>query len=233
MKPLLRDYFSDLISAEYEIFLAGLIGAFATALDAPDPTLPVIRRELEIRAARIARFHLGRIYTHLKEGQIAILEGFRDPKVRPLIDAARELAEGRLLLQTRRDIDYVLTELNRVAIEISLRKGQSFVTALIRARRDRVRGLSFAYVDTAGRKWSSGRYVRTIARAFFVSAEVDASLAREIAAGRDLVRVRYPERHKNDGLVLSISGASGEHSPIASVRDEIFHPNTMARLEAV
>ena len=207
----------------YEGWLASLRGVFALALEAPDPTIQAVRNRYLASATALGVQTIGRLQDQMRE--IANEFGESPDSVTYGIEQAKA--------QVMRDVAVGFESLRKLAFELHLAVGAraNFVTALIRARRNRVTDLRFEYVDRVGRKWSGARYVRTIVRHFAVTLSVVAAL-REIAVKSDLAQLKYPEPdHEGDGLVFSISGATPGYPSYRELDEKgVFHPNVTVKV---
>ena len=148
---------------------------------------------------------------------------------------AQEL-EHNLRLQIERD-SVALTAALRDATLRSVLRGRGARPRVSRAatafRDDTLSSVVFAYSDRAGRRWASTKYVRTAWRQALVHAGAEAALLRISEIGLDLAVVTHPDAaHEGSGRrVALVDGAKGE--PWGVLREEVFHPNTYARLAPV
>lgn len=80
--------------------------------------------------------------------------------------------------------------------------------------------------DSSGRTWDSDTYIRLVVKNFAFQTKLIYLLSK---IEGDLVEVVYanPE-HKNNGLVFSKSGVSGDHPSFNEIKETVFHPNTTA-----
>lgn len=207
----------------YDGWLASLRGVFALALEAPDPTIRAVRNRYLASAKALGALTIDRLRQQMRE-----IAKEHDESVDSVTYALEQVKA-----QIMRDIAAGLESLRKLAFELQLSVGAraNFVTALIRARRNRVTDLRFEYVDRTGRKWSGARYVRTVVRHFAVTLSVLAAL-RKISAKSDLARLQYPSSdHENEGLIFSISGATPGYPSYRELDEQgIFHPNTTVRV---
>lgn len=145
---------------------------------------------------------------------------------------AQEL-ELSLRLQVERDTATLIGVLRDAALRSVLReqgvplRGARALGAL---RDDALSGVVFAFPDRAGRRWLSTKHVRTLWRRSLVLAGAEAALIRMSEIGYTQAMVIHPDRsHGNRGRVIAlVDGAEGD--PWHVVRDEVFQPNTYARL---
>jgi hypothetical protein len=90
--------------------------------------------------------------------------------------------------------------------------------------------VSFLFIDRAGRSSAADRFVRVLWRHSLLTLANEAYLLAAAQAGATGVRIVLP-KPPNDGLELGFGGVDARRT-YGDIRDEIFHPNTIARLEA-
>lgn len=144
--------------------------------------------------------------------------------------------EHELRLQIERDSAALVAALRDAALRSVLRgRGAPLRTSrAIGALRDEtLSGVAFTFLDRAGRRWISTKFTRTAWRRALVLAGAEAALMRMSEIGLDMAVVTHPDRvHENSGRRVALTdGAPGE--PWSLLREEVFHPNTHARLEPV
>lgn len=230
----MRGYYADNIRSLYEAWLKGVVGLFAVALEAPNPTVPRVRGDFTASATALADDMLRRVEATMTEASERLLvELPADDAYRSMVREGVAEFVARTRMQTIRDILTAAASLRKLAIEIELgSQAENFTTALLRAKRGRVTQLKFHYTDRANRRWASPQFVAVAAREFLVNTDIDIAL-RAISPRSDLARLVYPDpAHEHHGLVFSISGASHVYPSFAELVERgLFHPNTYVSVE--
>lgn len=231
----MRGYYADVVRRFYEAWLKGVVGLFAVALEAPNPTTPQVRGDFTAAAAKLAKAMLEDIEGTMTEASERLMVTLpADDSYRAVVQEGMLAFVERARTQAQRDILTAAASLRKLALEIELgSQAENFTTALLRAKRGRVTQLKFQYTDRANRRWASPQFIAVAAREFLVAADIDLAL-RAIRPTSDLARLVYPEAdHEHHGLVFSISGASTVHPSFAELVERgLFHPNTFVSVEA-
>lgn len=232
----MRGYYADSVRRLYDAWLRGVVGLFAVALEAPNPTTARVRGDFTGAAAALAQDMLAHVEAVMTEASERLLvELPDDDSHRPIVREGIAEFIARVHTQTQRDILIAGASLRKLAIEVELDSQiVNFTTALLRAKRGRVSQLKFHYTDRSGRRWASSQFVAVAAREFLVNTDLEVAL-RRISAEGDLAQLIYPDpAHADHGLVFSISGASRSHpSLVELVERGLFHPNTFVSVEGV
>lgn len=171
----------------------------------------------------------------VEEATGAPIEALSPAIMTHLSTLAQDVEHG-LRLQIERDTSTVMGVLRDAALRsvlrgrgVPLRSGRTLGTL----RDDALSGVVFTFADRAGRRWLSTKHVRTLWRRGMVMAGTEAALIRMSEIGLERAIVTHPDMgHENSGrYVALIDGAQGDPWPV--VREEVFHPNTHARLAPV
>jgi len=225
----------------YDVYLMGLMGAFARAIDSQEPFSAVSRNRLADSANTLQVALVGALSKLARETREdlvarAIEAGNRfmgEEKNTIIKELARE-AEGEAFQHI---INAVLTDANTVKkalrnfalqVETKVMQGVSRYGAVIMTRPGVVRNVQFHQIDRAGHKWNSALYVRTTLRALFLQLYVEPYLFGVSARPLDQAVVVHDEGHKNNGLVFSITGATLGMPTFEEIRGDVFHPNSRA-----
>jgi hypothetical protein len=244
------DRLAEAAAARYQGLLTGFEAILARSLGGRDwrssRARTALRREAYEAASVWLETERSLILDALDETAEAAVRAVEDAvgtKVEPLSDVildhiaglAREL-EHSLCLQIERD-SMALTAALRDATLRSVLRGRGARPRMGRTpvtlRDDTLSSVVFAYSDRTGRRWASTKYVRTVWRQALVHAGAEAVLLRISEIGLDLAVVTHPDAaHEGSGRrVALVDGAKGE--PWGVLREEVFHPNTYARLAPV
>lgn len=230
----------------YETFLKGLVGEFAVALDAADPSTIAVRSKFARNADKLLKRFASDVENLTTEIAVdAANLGIEHSKVGATVETRAQIADALYEIQSEAkanligaaagDVQRAVKELSRVAytIELDAMAGNSRSSAIIRARIGRVTGLRRAFVraDRAGKTWNTQIYAKTVVRSLAALSYADAMVFATAAAGKTKVRVRNQPNHRHDGMIVSIFREDSNTSYL-DLREEIFHPNTNSWLEA-
>jgi hypothetical protein len=213
--------------ASYEMFLAALGGRYLATRAAGVEGL---------RARQIVQLDGYRYARSFVDSAAVLIEGYAtratDGSAVALSDALGErvpeltaLLRGAVLRNIRQATDWFTT--GQIPVD-------PFVTssgAVGLLWQQKMATPEFTLPDAIGRQWKAGVLVRQAARDTFYQSEIDADVARIVAAGGRLVQVNHPTAHDKNGMILSLE-EGGAFPTLVSVRDRIFHPNARAALES-
>ena len=145
--------------------------------------------------------------------------------------------EGTLRVQLERDISALVKGLRDIALRASLvgrARGISRLSALAAMRADNApQTPQFAFLDRAGRRWSSERLIKTVWRHALVLTWNETALLTMSEYNVTDAQIEHPdENYAELGTVISLAeNAAG--ITWSQVRDDLFHPNSNAWLTPV
>lgn len=232
------DHSVEQILARYRNLAASLAGEFARTLESLDPTSSLSRQSYMSRA----RGHVA-AFTHSIIGQLAAAstqarDAARaeplskiDPVLAARIEDAAESITLALAQQAERDMHAGRDALARFGIEVAMvmgRSGRARCAAIVHVREQNRRGLELTFMDRAGRRWSSERFVQTLSRGHLLQVYNETVLFELTAAGEQHARVHAPGRPEH-GLRFRILDEGERSLPrYEDLVETLFHPNTQA-----
>lgn len=233
------------IAGQYRLLLEAISGRFARALDSHDPTTPKARSDFHVGITQDVHTFLasvmGALNAHLEAMKNTAVAASGASLSTPdatmlsahIAEIQDELQEILWSVMTR-DQATTERELRKVALQVELLQagtGISKVGALIRVKFGKVRKLRFVQEDRIGRKRASDEYVRSLVRQTLLTAYIESYLFALAKSGQDLVRVVYADGR--DPWIMSIAGLTEGYPAYDDVRDEVFHPNSLASVERI
>jgi hypothetical protein len=212
-----------------------MTGELARVLDKSNPTAPSVFTEL--------RGALGQVAHDAHE--MILIPTFRIEKelVRSAYDEAGAdfrpldgepdgtgLSEN-VMLTLGNDAMHVEKTWKRFALNVYMAQslGLSETQAIIRHKYGQLASIKFTRPDRAGKRWASGTYSQTLVRGYLLSAYVVSYLHALTLRGLDTAVVAGLEPgHRHAGLRFSITGKTPGLPTFESIRDEVWHPNSIA-----
>jgi len=153
-----------------------------------------------------------------------------------LLSESEEYLATELIIQTERDIAFLVKSLRQTALQIQISarsQGIAPKAALIQHRIGNAAELHFFFHDRGGQKWPSRKFVRGVWRHSLLSIYNETVLLTLADHGFREAQVYHASKKADvHGMILAMHSGS-EHPTYAEVRNEIFHPNADAVLGAV
>jgi hypothetical protein len=244
------DNVANAAASRYDALLASLEVLFQNAMSQKDWRSAKVRNELRLMAYEAASRWIGvevDIVRHQLDLVAEVAAAMVDEAVgtRPSalsevskehVEAIAASLEHALRLQIERDSASLSGALRDAALRDVLRgRGAGQRSGRTRgARRQEVTpGVEFTVPDRAGRRWSSTKMARTLWRQALVITGAETALVRMSEIGLSMAVVTHPDHtHEASGRRVALTEtAAGE--PWATIREEVFHPNTHAQLKPV
>lgn len=235
----------------YGIFLGAASSVFQQAANEPEPGSAQTQKRLAQRVYGIAEVWLGEERDHIEDAIAQEQDNANDTTLETLGLSGDELEEAAeahgaeiaaelensLRVQIERDLASLLRELRHISLRASLTsraRGVSRQQALLSLRQNGAgERLAFTVRDRAGKSWSSEKLVRTLWRQSLVMAWNETALLTMTERGIEKAEIQHPdEDHAENGTEISLV----ENPAMLSwdqVREDVFHPNTMAWLSPV
>jgi len=222
---MIYDEFAERVVAQYDMFLSALEGKYRAIVGPGVQITPAALSDFGNQAIR-----LGCVFLELAEREAAT---YASETWSGQSEAYGEGAKFDLLMGLRSAVDENIVQLDKM-----LRNGAKDYKSVIKNAHGSVGLLlekklgtvEFSVYDTSNRKWEARRLVRAVVRDFAYQTWVDATIA-EIRKTSNLARVRYDDSSKADReIVVSLGEKPGVYKTIDSVRHQVFHFNSTARL---
>lgn len=164
-----------------------------------------------------------------------------DQEIRDHLQTLIQELDQALRLQIERDVGAVLRSLRQVALTGALSKRRGGATTAggrggAAAIAGALAALNFDFLDRSGKRWTSTRHVGVIWRHALLLAWNETALLRAAGVGLDVLEIAHPDAGFGElgTLVATDEEADAEGAlPWSEVRDEVFHPNSMAWLRPV
>jgi len=248
MKNHLIDTVGQVFEQSYRSFHLALTGLVAESMTGAVPTsaraIDAFRRasdQLEQSTLTLFADWLGSALADAAETALKDTGAAEFPASLPgeVIDAARAVrAEvlGTLSAALQKDCAAAAKRMRDFCLRVDLlmtRRGYPYEEAVRSARiAEQQKPMSFAVLDTLGRKWKPSTYAGSTVRSAMQTTYADTFARAAAALGASQVQVSYPDpSHDGHGQLLSLAG--GTHPSYLSMRDEVFHPNSGATLALV
>ena len=236
---LIAGYAKECVT-RYRAFISELSGELHRTLNSNSPTSPRARYDFEMRAKGLAKEMIraesvmARVMADtLITKAVGSIELSREDVLR--LNDAKNFAIRQTLAgleaQAGRDAYVPNNVLIRLAIETEMLSRTSRVThvdALLRMKKTFGNDLmKFTFVDRAGRKWDSLRYVETMIRSLLLDSYNEAAMFAMSTRGINQAKISSPNKDY-DGMRFrfvenDVKGVLPIYSEIKSV---IFHPNS-------
>lgn len=157
-----------------------------------------------------------------------------DDVIEDVIEAAEERLATEIRAQIERDIILLQSRHKDFQIETFMTSQSERVDLETAKFRVLMRGsdqVRFFARDRIGRRIQSQKFVRTVWRDTLLQAGNEAFLLAASLAGIEKLVVDHPDKNASaNGVVISTSPNLVGDNSYADIRDEVFHPNSQARL---
>ncbi|CCG43289.1 hypothetical protein [Magnetospirillum molischianum] len=234
----------------YASLAHGMNGLYAEALGSVDPTSPKARSDLRIAIYQLAQSFVAGEQAFIDDGlTVAAHQGLADAlealglgettapdlpePVSELLSATGEHLRAEIVMQIERDVLAVEKRLRDLALKVNVMTRASDISkraAIIRAQIKDRGSVEFSFVDRAGRRWPSQRYISTVWRQHLLNVHVETTLHVFAERGAQAVEVVHPDpKSAKNGLMF---GLVGQHDlpGLDEIRDDVFHPNSQVWL---
>lgn len=243
------DFQADQANARYIAFLGTLKTAYSGAINT-DPTSEEVKTQLRRDSLRLAADYRDKEV----EAFTFILEDIAKDALRllaqeqQLLVGVSELSEVATLYMTKlvdfyeseitsqlhRDIAVNMSNIENIGLEVFHRQqsGEDIRIAIAKTLLDRVETAPFYFRDRSGRRHPSQRYVRMSFRQTLLYGALQTYSIEASIRSANYMIVRHPENKASvEGTLLGFR--RDQNLPLISdVKDEIFHPNSNAFVEA-
>lgn len=237
---------NDTVAADKERYAAytfGLLGMAGQVLNGPDPTAPRERnayefgaRRLSLRFASDERASLERQTLWIAQRALesvpeAILNLEQANLLRERLLGAAEITSDALIAQAGRDANVPKGVLMQLAIRTDMLKNQpgqtkSAALALVRQQTDKL--LEFKFIDRAGRRWDSLRYIETLVRGHYLTTYNETVMYVLAANGHEIGQIVSDNQLVN-GVHFRFAGAAiDDLMTYEDMHASVFHPNSDA-----
>lgn len=237
-------------SHRYSEFLSSLKGIFSGALLSPNFS-PSLRERVVVEAYGKAVAFLEEEKKHIETDIVNVVNDSID-----YADTELDLEEEEFSLAIQENIDTLVDSLDnlyRIQIErdintlnnmlksaylrnaISARSSGVKNTGGISAAiaRDALARASFEFLDKAGKRWPSDRYIKTIYRHSMVMTWNETMMIRASEVGETHLIIGHPDpEYVNLNQVISLN-ENPKNLIWADIKEDLFHPNTSAYLKPV
>lgn len=167
-----------------------------------------------------------------------------DNEIQAHLERLAEDLDQALRLQIERDIALAMRCLRDASLTGALRArrnaaGHQRARGAAETARGALSALVFEFVDRSGRRWPSPRHVMVLWRHALILAWNETALLRAAQIGLRALQVDHPDAsYGNRGVLVSTADQDetfeGEDLlPWLEVRQEVFHPNSVAWLRPV
>jgi hypothetical protein len=245
------DRLAQATADRYGAHLLALGGLFAKVIDGPNPVSEKARNEFRAEAtdltlrfaldesARVRRASKEVALSAVSDAQAALGSAARalsDEQRMMLLGLVGDAAEdvtARLTAQLRDDVRTTHKRLRNFAIQVDMlrsQRGWSLAASIIGVRERNKGDVRYHFVDRAGKRWQSDRYIRTLVRGAYLTIYNEAFLYLLGVSGKTLARVIGPEAGRgNDGVIFAFVN-DGKNEPLptyADIKPAVFHPNAL------
>lgn len=243
LTPAELDSAAESLATAYRGYLTGMVATLAGTFDRPNASTPRAMKELREATFQTLLGFLGHSSTmgramtaRAKDGGTSVvgISEKDDLELVEMMDAYLDDLQSDLMAIGMRDWVTVRRTMNRFVLEAQNARGRYGRASTLFVRQGKIANLKFRQVDRAGRQWESGLFVRNLVRHHLVQVQADCACFAQRRAGKDTLTVTWPVAllAERAPISFSISGKDPElRSYATEIRDEIFHPNSTARLE--
>lgn len=186
----------------------------------------LIRQEIELATYAVKVAAIADVTSDSGVTTTSVFESIIEGDIGEMMINNMRFATNDILAQMERDARTLKQMYDQIAYQSKLRfvNGASAASAGKAANVE----VGFMFMDRAGRRWKSDRYVRTRVNIHLVQTYNETYLYGMKVAGLDEAELRYADpEHERNGYRFSISG-SGEWPSYVDVRDNILKPNSLA-----
>lgn len=223
---MIFDSFASRIAVRYEMFLLAIAGRYQQSASAGVKVSPQSLRSLRNDLTIMMKSYLVQVRDDA--------EFYLDSVNHLSISESKNAVDG-YIKQVALLVSSNITTLTAKAVGAdrlgSTLKGEGGAMGMLLQKRAAV--VSFSGRDSSGRNWKANALMKLQAREFAYRLAIR-NQAAGIGRTNDLAKIVYPDpTHKNNGMIVSLSGNDAEHLSLQSVMSEIFHPNSTATLTYV
>lgn len=235
---------------DYEALLLGMTGLVSSAILSPDATsertMQVLRERLYSLVTNFRMSHdlASSVAAMGKEGQadlyadtlhVESMHAIVDESLRLHLTEIAANVNNAIATLLSADMGTALDSFRKFRFEADINSNNMGHTSGMQLARARYLPVNARFVrqDRAGKRWSSGIYLRTSVRSALVTAYNDSYLHTLSRDGVDTAKVAYRDsENAYHGLKFSISGNALDMPSYDSLRTIIFHPNADAVVRA-
>lgn len=248
MNPARLTAVAERAAARYALLLAGFGSVYAQMVQGNAPGADRTRRLAATHAYTLAESYLAEEADHILQGLAEIREGAvgetramlgvteaePSPDVAAHTDAIAAELENSVRVQIERDVASLTRGLRVAGLRGALSaKAGGLAPHVALARLRGVPGQlvpDFTYMDRAGRRWPSAKYVRTLWRHALVLGWNESALLTMAEHGVSFAEVRHPDADFAEaGTRVSLT-EDPQHVSYEQLREDVFHPNSNAWL---
>lgn len=222
---MIYDEFAERVVAQYDMFLMALEGRYRAIVGPGVQITPAALSDFTNQSIR-----LGCVFLDLaeREAKSYAAETWAEQE-----EVYGGNAMFDLMMGLRSAVDENITQLDK-----ALRNGAKDYKSVIKNAhgsiglllQKKMGAVEFSIYDTSNRKWEARRLVKVVVRDFAYQMWIDATIA-EIKKTSNFAQVRYDDSSKAEReIILSLGEKLGVYKTIGSVRHQIFHINSTAKL---